>query len=232
MISIGGYPACFRCWTSSCWRAKAKLTRHSGATFTSWSNPGAAALIFKVTFSICFHTSVTSAPSHAELLADFETDLRSDTDSRRTEAQIQAELGQYKKSLERDTGDPAGRRTLSRNPFVGRDPLKLGGGMTTESVSTKISSAPMIWHCLGTSYQMELLAGFVGATQDELTLAIRPTIGWAVRQGWAEFLRRSRLRTMSSDVESWPPFNRPRPQHTATGRRRPRPTRRGSANLA
>ena len=122
-------------------------------------------------------------PSHAELLADFETDLRSDTDSRRTEAQIQAELGQYKKSLERDAGDPAGRHTLSRNPFVGRDPLKLGGGMTTESVSTKISSAPMIWHCLGTSYQMELLAGFIGATQDKLTLAIRPTIGWAVRQG-------------------------------------------------
>jgi hypothetical protein len=56
--------------------------------------------------------------------------------------------------------------------------------MTTVSVSTKISSAPMIWHCLGTSYQMELLAGFIGATQDKLTLAIRPTIGWAVRQGW------------------------------------------------
>lgn len=120
-------------------------------------------------------------PSNAQLVADYETFIRGE--ARRTEAQVQAELARFKTSLERGERSPAGSDTLHRNPFIGKGPLKLHGGITTDAVSTKMSSAPMIWDYLGTSYQMELLAGFVGATQDRTALAIRPTIGWAVREG-------------------------------------------------
>jgi hypothetical protein len=81
--------------------------------------------------------------------------------------------------------DPLGGDALRRNTHLGKGPLKRNEGMTTSDVSTKMSSAPMIWNYLGTKLQMELLAGFVGSTQDPATLAIRPTIGWAVRPGMA-----------------------------------------------
>ena len=73
--------------------------------------------------------------------------------------------------------------TLRRNPFLGRDDLKRHEGMTTTDITTKMNSAPMIWNYHGKMLQMELLAGFIGATQDPKTLAVRPKIGWAVREG-------------------------------------------------
>jgi hypothetical protein len=121
-------------------------------------------------------------PSNAQLVADYETFIRSL--ARYAEAQVQAELAKFQNLLEH--GDTLnGIDTLRRNPFIGKGPLKPHEGITTDAVSTKMSSAPMIWDYFGTSYQMELLAGFIGATQDRTTLAIRPTIGWAVRQALA-----------------------------------------------
>ena len=73
--------------------------------------------------------------------------------------------------------------TLRRNPFLGRADLKRHEGMTTTDITTKMNSAPMIWNYHGKMLQMELLAGFIGATQDPKTLAVRPKIGWAVREG-------------------------------------------------
>ena len=75
------------------------------------------------------------------------------------------------------------KSTLRRNPYIGRTDLAHREGMTTSDISTKMNSAPMIWDYHGKMLQMELLAGFIGSTQDPKTLAIRPKIGWAIREG-------------------------------------------------
>ena len=45
-----------------------------------------------------------------------------------------------------------------------------------------MSKAPFRWAYLDRSFDMEFLGGFVGVAQDEETLALRPEIGWAVRE--------------------------------------------------
>ena len=53
-----------------------------------------------------------------------------------------------------------------------------------------ISKAPFTWNYFGVDYKMEFNAGFVGCTQDEKTLSLRPEIGWAVidlgQKSWAK----------------------------------------------
>ncbi|WP_438009703.1 DUF4419 domain-containing protein [Sorangium sp. So ce321] len=44
-----------------------------------------------------------------------------------------------------------------------------------------LSLAPFTWTVLGERFSMELLGGFVGVSQDPQTWALRPAIGWAVR---------------------------------------------------
>lgn len=44
-----------------------------------------------------------------------------------------------------------------------------------------LSRAPFTWHYYESQIPMELLGGFVGISQDPRTLAIRPAIGWAIR---------------------------------------------------
>jgi hypothetical protein len=56
-----------------------------------------------------------------------------------------------------------------------------GGGITTNLVPSGLSIAPFIWNYYGTKYPMEFVAGFVGVEQAEDTLALRPKIGWGVR---------------------------------------------------
>lgn len=45
-----------------------------------------------------------------------------------------------------------------------------------------LSKADFLWEYYDEEYDMELVAGFVGIHQDEKTLALRPEIGWAVRE--------------------------------------------------
>ncbi|WP_354636239.1 DUF4419 domain-containing protein [Planktothricoides raciborskii] len=45
-----------------------------------------------------------------------------------------------------------------------------------------LSSAPFKWQYLSEEYDMEFIAGFTSYTQDKKTLALRPKIGWAVRE--------------------------------------------------
>jgi hypothetical protein len=45
-----------------------------------------------------------------------------------------------------------------------------------------LSKAPFRWNYLDRSFDMEFLGGFVGVAQDPETLAVRPEIGWAVRE--------------------------------------------------
>jgi hypothetical protein len=44
------------------------------------------------------------------------------------------------------------------------------------------TSTPFIWKYLEETYQMELIAGFMGASQDKETFALKPEIVWAVRE--------------------------------------------------
>lgn len=46
---------------------------------------------------------------------------------------------------------------------------------------TGLSSVPFVWDYYGTIYNMDFLGGFVGVSQDSTSLAVRPTLGWAVR---------------------------------------------------
>jgi hypothetical protein len=45
-----------------------------------------------------------------------------------------------------------------------------------------LSKVPCRWQCLDQYFEMEFLSGFLGVAQDEETLALRPEIGWAVRE--------------------------------------------------
>jgi hypothetical protein len=55
--------------------------------------------------------------------------------------------------------------------------------ITMARIPSGVSAVPFKWQYLGESLAMELLSGFVGISQDARTLAVRPAIGWAVRQG-------------------------------------------------
>jgi hypothetical protein len=48
-----------------------------------------------------------------------------------------------------------------------------------------LSKAPFRWNYLDQSFDMEFLGGFVGVSQDKETLAMRPEIGWVLREAEA-----------------------------------------------
>jgi len=54
------------------------------------------------------------------------------------------------------------------------------GTLGPENFPTGLSNAPVVLRTKSTTHDMQFIAGFVGAHQDETTLAIRPEIGWAV----------------------------------------------------
>ena len=54
-------------------------------------------------------------------------------------------------------------------------------GMKTANFPSSLSKVPLTWLYFDQVFEMEMLAGFVGYSQDEETRAIRPKIGWAVR---------------------------------------------------
>jgi len=45
-----------------------------------------------------------------------------------------------------------------------------------------LGSVEFVWEYLRTKIPMELFGGFVGVSQDPASLAVRPAIGWAVRE--------------------------------------------------
>ena len=53
--------------------------------------------------------------------------------------------------------------------------------ITTRDLPTGLSTVPFVWKYMGTNYNMDFVAGFTSFTQDQDTLAVRPKIGWAVR---------------------------------------------------
>jgi hypothetical protein len=60
--------------------------------------------------------------------------------------------------------------------------LGTGWGPSISNLPLGLSKAPFRWNYLEKSFDMELLGGFVGVSQDKETLAVKPEIGWAVRE--------------------------------------------------
>ena len=56
------------------------------------------------------------------------------------------------------------------------------GGLGNDCLPLGLCQTPFIWEYLGTNIPMEFIAGFVGATQRDNDLALRPKIGWAIRE--------------------------------------------------
>jgi hypothetical protein len=63
-----------------------------------------------------------------------------------------------------------------------RDDLGFGWGPRISDLPSGISIAPFRWDYLKQSFNMQFLGGFVGVSQDKDTLAVKPEIGWAVRE--------------------------------------------------
>jgi hypothetical protein len=59
------------------------------------------------------------------------------------------------------------------------------GGPTPGDFPMGLSSVPFEWEYFDQTFPMQFLGGFVGATQDPDTLAVRPSIGWAVADSQA-----------------------------------------------
>jgi hypothetical protein len=86
---------------------------------------------------------------------------------------------------DRDREDEPSVGVVKRNDFARiRAPgerAPYGGGPRTSEFPQGFSIAPFLWKYLGTDIPMELLGGFTGVSQSPETLAVRPAIGWAVR---------------------------------------------------
>jgi hypothetical protein len=55
-------------------------------------------------------------------------------------------------------------------------------GIKTTNLPGSLSQVPFIWNYLWKRFSMKFIAGFTSFTQDTETLAVRPKIGWAVRE--------------------------------------------------
>ncbi len=75
-------------------------------------------------------------------------------------------------------GGPASHR----NQYITEEAHTLYSGLTTDSFPSGLSKAPFTWFYYNEVFKMEFLAGFVGMEQDTDSLALRPEIGWAVRE--------------------------------------------------
>lgn len=67
-------------------------------------------------------------------------------------------------------------------PIKGLKDIKLCGSLTHSKFPSGLSAAPFKWKYYNQEYDMEFIAGFTSYTQDKETLAVRPKIGWAVRE--------------------------------------------------
>lgn len=93
--------------------------------------------------------------------------------------------------LDANCGDGSLHRSDLLLNARGASPIDPAGGpadwlprerLEPDTVPIGLARAPLEWRGLdGTHYPMDLIGGFVGIAQDPATLALRPAIGWAVR---------------------------------------------------
>lgn len=67
-------------------------------------------------------------------------------------------------------------------PLASSECHRFGHGPTTEAFPNGLGRAPFTWNYRDSKFEMEFLGGFVGVQQDADTFALRPEIGWAVRE--------------------------------------------------
>lgn len=74
---------------------------------------------------------------------------------------------------------------FQRNEYLNRRWFQSGDqwdGYTPDTFASGLSIAPFTLRIRENTYPMEFVAGFVGVAQEERTFALRPEIGWAVRE--------------------------------------------------
>ncbi|XP_077992473.1 uncharacterized protein LOC144446555 isoform X2 [Glandiceps talaboti] len=54
------------------------------------------------------------------------------------------------------------------------------GKMSTNDFPKGLSAAPFTWEYIGEEFRMRFIGGFMGVSQDQESLALRPELGWAV----------------------------------------------------
>ena len=161
--------------------SEGKIDKAFWCDFYKLESPGSGAPSIHGHVQNLFPYFGVKIPSKESLLKDVENYIRnSGTYPGISDEQIQQKIAEFNTALEKP-GQLASLDTLRRNPYLGRRDLSLLEGMKTEDISTLLASAPFVWSYLGTEYPMTFLAGFMGATQDANTLALRPLISWAIR---------------------------------------------------
>ncbi len=75
-------------------------------------------------------------------------------------------------------------RTDLKNPLLGQSLVgeQRSPGITSNHLPSSASQVPFVWNYLGTEYDYQFLAGVLTIEQDKTTRAVRPRIGWAVRE--------------------------------------------------
>jgi len=76
-------------------------------------------------------------------------------------------------------------QTTRRNPWVGKSLMQKAGlfeGVTDSQLPASASQVPFVWEYLETKFNYQFIAGVLTVAQDKEKRAIRPRIGWAVRQ--------------------------------------------------
>lgn len=71
---------------------------------------------------------------------------------------------------------------LYRNPKVGVSSVEYGDGLEQSDYPISMAKVPFQWNYFGEIFDMEFLAGISAVTQDKLSCAVSPTIGWGVRE--------------------------------------------------
>jgi hypothetical protein len=71
-------------------------------------------------------------------------------------------------------------QSYERNPYLNQGHGDEAGRFSIGLAATGLSRTPFKWDVIKVDYAMEFVAGFIGATQNAETKALRPYIGWAV----------------------------------------------------
>ena len=155
-------------------------SREFWCNFYKWERDGSGSRLVNGHVNALFPYFGRKAVSKDDLLANYETFLRDSYLRDPTEDRIATLLKRLEARLDAGTTS-YGTDTLRRNPRLEKDGRSRG--FEVKDIATTMNSTPFVWQYHGAPLQMQLLAGFVGATQDPDTLAVRPTLGWAVREG-------------------------------------------------
>jgi hypothetical protein len=82
--------------------------------------------------------------------------------------------------LRKNNGEFVRNQEIAEGRMFAMSGARLSGARL-EDLPAGLSQVPFLWKYLGTNLPMQFVGGFVGVAQDDITLAVRPAIGWAVR---------------------------------------------------